>query len=89
MYELRRSCAWVEKNPQTGDVLMQTEQTFGDGTKIDDSILEALIAVSHTFSTALQWQAGDVALVDNFRVMHGRYPYAGKSPRQIIVNLAR
>lgn len=66
-----------------------TPLTFGDGTKIDDSILEALIAVSHTFSTALQWQAGDVALVDNFRVMHGRYPYAGKSPRQIIVNLAR
>ena len=35
------------------------------------------------------WQKGDIELVDNHRVMHGRYPYRGNTNRQVLVCLAR
>ena len=63
--------------------------TFGDGLPINDDILEALTKISLRFTSALKWNSGDVALVDNFRVMHGRHAYSGETPRQIIVNLAK
>ncbi|MEL7517687.1 MAG: TauD/TfdA family dioxygenase, partial [Pseudomonadota bacterium] len=31
------------------------------------------------------WQPGDVALVDNFTVMHGRRPFEGK--RRVLASL--
>ncbi len=63
--------------------------TFGDGSPIDDDILEALTIISHPYTSALNWSSGDIALVDNFRVMHGRHAYSGNTPRQVVVNLAR
>ncbi|MEL0066468.1 MAG: SyrP protein, partial [Gammaproteobacteria bacterium] len=32
---------------------------------------------------------GDIALIDNYRVMHGRYPYSGTRKRQVLVCLAK
>jgi hypothetical protein len=63
--------------------------TFGDGGLIPEEILEAIIELSNQFVHAAQWQDGDVALVDNYRVMHGRYPYGGDKKRQVVVCLAR
>jgi alpha-ketoglutarate-dependent taurine dioxygenase len=37
----------------------------------------------------MEWQDGDVALVDNYRVMHGRYPFSGTRKRKVVVCLAR
>jgi alpha-ketoglutarate-dependent taurine dioxygenase len=33
----------------------------------------------------LHWQQGDVALVDNYRVMHGRRPFEGE--RRLLASL--
>ena len=45
------------------------------------------IALADALSYDLEWQAGDVALVDNFRVMHGRRPFVGK--RRVLASLIK
>lgn len=59
--------------------------TFGDGTPLDrDSVfLVAEIAEELTFD--LKWQRGDVALVDNFLVMHARRSFRGT--RRVLASL--
>ncbi len=59
--------------------------TFGDGTPIMPEDMAAAIQISDALSYDLEWQAGDVALVDNFLVMHGRRPFAGK--RRVLASL--
>ena len=63
--------------------------TFGDGSPIAPEILETVAGLAAEFTFDLKWQDGDVALVDNHRVMHGRRPYAGARKRQVLVSLAR
>lgn len=63
--------------------------TFGDGDEIPVAVLESLVELSRALTFPLTWQDGDVALVDNYRVMHGRYPYSGSRKRQVLVCLAR
>ena len=62
---------------------------FGDSTPIPEEALDTIIKLSQQFIYAAEWQDGDVALVDNYRVMHGRYPYRGNRKRQVVVCLAR
>ena len=59
--------------------------SFGDESIIsdDDMIIVSRIADDLTFN--ISWQAGDVALLDNFLVMHGRHPFEGK--RSVLASL--
>lgn len=59
--------------------------TFGDGSPIDLSVMQEAIQIADELSYDLNWQAGDVALLDNFIVMHGRRPYEGK--RRVLASL--
>ena len=59
--------------------------TFGDGTAITGNDMEPAIAIADDLTHDVAWQAGDVALIDNFTVMHGRRPYAGK--RRVLASL--
>lgn len=59
--------------------------TFGDGTPIDVEALGTAIKLADELSYDLNWQAGDVALIDNYRVMHGRRPYSGQ--RRVVASL--
>lgn len=63
--------------------------TFGNGEKIPNEAIDALVDLSRRFIYPVRWQDGDVALVDNYRVMHGRYPYSGSRKREVLVCLAR
>ena len=47
--------------------------------------MQAAIDISDRLSFDLAWQAGDVALIDNFLVMHGRRPFEGK--RTVLASL--
>ncbi len=58
---------------------------FGDGTPITDEDMAQAIAISDKITYDLAWQAGDVALIDNFLAMHGRRPYSGK--RRVLASL--
>jgi len=59
--------------------------SFGDGSPIDADKLGTAIQLADELSFDLNWHSGDVALVDNFRVMHGRRPYEGT--RKVLVSL--
>jgi alpha-ketoglutarate-dependent taurine dioxygenase len=50
---------------------------FGDGSDIPVAAMERAVAISEELVFNTPWQAGDVALLDNFLVMHGRRPYQG------------
>lgn len=62
---------------------------FGNDTSIPVKALEAVANLAPEFSFDLAWQDGDVALVDNYRIMHGRRPFGGTRKRQVLVCLAR
>ena len=59
--------------------------TFGNGDPIDLDDMKAIIEIADQVTFDLEWQAGDVALLDNFQVMHGRRPFEGK--RRVLASL--
>ena len=59
--------------------------TLGDATALDVHAMQAAVALAEELTVDLQWQRGDVALVDNFRVMHGRRPFVGE--RRVLASL--
>ena len=58
---------------------------FGDGSAIDAADMATAISLADDLTYDLNWQAGDVALIDNFLVMHGRRPFEGK--RRVLASL--
>lgn len=59
--------------------------SFGDGGEIQTADMQVAIELADELSFDLAWQAGDVALIDNFLVMHGRRPFTGK--RTVLASL--
>jgi alpha-ketoglutarate-dependent taurine dioxygenase len=60
---------------------------FGDGSPIEAENMASAIQLADALSYDLQWQDGDVALVDNFLVMHGRRPFRGT--RKVLASLIK
>lgn len=59
---------------------------YGDGSPIEDSALEEIRGVLDELALVFAWQRGDVLMLDNMRMAHGRNPYTGK--RRVIVAMA-
>jgi alpha-ketoglutarate-dependent taurine dioxygenase len=59
---------------------------FGDGSPIPAEVLEHLRGVYADCTVAFPWQRGDLLLLDNMKVAHGREPYDGA--RRILVAMA-
>ncbi len=59
--------------------------TLGDGSALDAVAMQSAVALAEELTVDLQWQLGDVALVDNLRVMHGRRPFQGE--RKVLASL--
>ena len=59
---------------------------FGDGSVIEARLLEELREAYGRETVAFAWQAGDVLMLDNMLVAHGREPFTG--PRRIVVTMA-
>lgn len=51
---------------------------FGDGTPIPDEFMEHVRSVIWRNMVFPKWQRGDVVVLDNLRVSHGRQPYRGR-----------
>jgi alpha-ketoglutarate-dependent taurine dioxygenase len=58
---------------------------YGDGTPIETSVLDEIRETYQQAAVSFLWEKGDVLLVDNFLVSHGRESYVG--PRKILVSL--
>lgn len=56
---------------------------YGDGTEIEQEVLDEINAAYDTFEYSAPWQEGDLLLVDNMRLAHGRNPYVGD--RKVLV----
>ena len=58
----------------------------GDGTPVDPEAVLAATEMAEELAFDLQWQAGDIALIDNTIAMHARRPFQGK--RKVVASLA-
>jgi amino acid adenylation domain-containing protein len=56
---------------------------YGDGSPIEDSVIEEITAVYQKATISFPWQQGDILMLDNMLTAHGRNPYLG--PRKIVV----
>jgi alpha-ketoglutarate-dependent taurine dioxygenase len=59
---------------------------YGDGTPIEIELLEEIREVYRDVAVQFAWKAGDVLMLDNMLVAHGRTPFKGR--RQILVAMA-
>lgn len=62
-------------------------QSLGDGSAIPCEAVEAFKAILDEECVNLRWEAGDVLLVDNVAVQHGKR--ASKPPRRILVSMCK
>lgn len=58
---------------------------YGDGTPIPRKYLDKLIAVIDDEEILVTLEEGDLLLLDNFQVSHGRQPWEGE--RKILVSM--
>jgi hypothetical protein len=59
---------------------------YGDGTSIDPEDIATIAAALLAEEQVFEWQKGDILLIDNEVIAHGRQPFSG--PRSIMVALA-
>ena len=60
--------------------------TFGDGSPIDAAVLDEIRATIREQLVLFPWRQGDLVVVDNMLVCHGRMPFTG--PRKILVSMS-
>jgi alpha-ketoglutarate-dependent taurine dioxygenase len=58
---------------------------YGDGTDIEPEVIAELRAAYESEKIVVPWRAGDILLLDNMLVAHGREPFT--LPRQIVVGM--
>ena len=58
---------------------------YGDGSPIETALINAAIAACYQHTVDLDWHTGDIALLDNYKVMHGRRPFTGT--RSVLASL--
>lgn len=59
---------------------------YGDGSPIEDSVLEEIREAYRRTQCSFSWRKGDLLLIDNMMTSHGRAPFKG--PRKILVAMA-
>lgn len=61
--------------------------TFADGTPISEELEQGILDAADRVQVPISWRSGDVLMVDNSRIMHGRRPFSGAS-REIYTRFA-
>ena len=68
----------IKKKHCLGNSYVEKSIIFGDGSAIDSEHMAQAIALADELTFDIPWQSGDVAVLDNFLVMHGRRPFQGQ-----------
>jgi alpha-ketoglutarate-dependent taurine dioxygenase len=59
---------------------------YGDGSRIEPSVLDDIRGAFEEEQVAFDWRAGDLLLLDNMKTAHGRRPFSG--PRRLLAAMA-
>ncbi|MGV3484686.1 MAG: TauD/TfdA family dioxygenase [Planctomycetaceae bacterium] len=73
-------CGWKDDRNDPSQAIRH-----GDGSPLDVAAVRIAIGLAEELAFDLQWQAGDVVLIDNTVAMHARRTFAGK--RKVLASL--
>ena len=65
---------------------LPTHTYYGDGSPIEPEVLDHLRGIYRDETVSFPWQRGDVLMLDNMLVAHGRAPFRGE--RKVLVGMA-
>jgi hypothetical protein len=74
-------CGWKDSRNDPSKAICH-----GDGTPLDTDAVKIAIKLSEELAFDLNWQAGDVVIVDNMVTMHARRTFSGT--RKVLASLA-
>jgi alpha-ketoglutarate-dependent taurine dioxygenase len=70
-----------------GEYDLPSNTFYGDGSPIEPEVMREVREAYGRETTSFPWQRGDLLMLDNILVAHGRAPYAG--PRRVLVGMAQ
>ncbi|MBD2013422.1 TauD/TfdA family dioxygenase [Microcoleus sp. FACHB-53] len=81
-------------NPEVRQTLLSTIKEedlprnvyYGDGSPIEASVLDEIREIYQQEAVTFPWQEGDVLMLDNMLIAHGRKPFVGS--RKVVVGMA-
>lgn len=85
MDEMTRA-ALMTKSNEPDEVLWPNNAYYGDGSAIEGADIEEINQTVERNLIEFSWHKGDILLIDNMLVAHGRRPYTG--PRKILLQMA-
>ncbi|KAL2443601.1 hypothetical protein ABEF95_007587 [Exophiala dermatitidis] len=59
--------------------------TYGDGSPINTEDLELALSIAEGMQVDVEWEVGDVVLLDNYAVMHSRKPWVGDQTQRTVL----
>ncbi|KAD2806212.1 hypothetical protein E3N88_39589 [Mikania micrantha] len=66
----------------------KTSAELGNGDPVDDDVLKDVLKILKEECVAIPWKKGDVLVINNLTVLHGRRPLV-RAPRRILVSLCK
>jgi alpha-ketoglutarate-dependent taurine dioxygenase len=66
-----------------GEEGMPRNVYYGDGSRIEDSLVDEVREVYRQATVSFAWEAGDILMLDNMLTAHGRNAYEGE--RKVVV----